>query len=187
MPISSDAPAGIASYFCASIAGANLAPREEKERVAVRVNCLTQQDMEAGGFFWMDRDRAMVLAMVQDRVHQVSRVLRQVQTSLASVLHVMFPLDVAPTTLSGLLSKFWNVNRVKELVRHQLIAGVKAALSLVRLHRPDVDLSAVAAGPPPRPDGGVWDMHPHYAAIGQYAEEIVDLFEQRAQVILQNR
>ena len=62
--------------FYAIVAGANLAPREEKERVAVRVNCLTQQNMEAGGFFWMDRYRALVLATVQDRVHQVSRVLR---------------------------------------------------------------------------------------------------------------
>ena len=103
--------------FCAVVAGANLAPREEKERIAVRVNCLTQQDMEAGGFFWMDRDRAMALATVQDRVHQVSRVLRQVQTSLSSVLHVMFPLDAVPTTLSGLLSRFRSVTRVQELVR----------------------------------------------------------------------
>src|SRR3954467_7243948 len=92
----------------ASIAGANLAPKEEKERVAVRINCLTQQDMEAGGFFWMDRDHAMVLATVQDRVDQVSWVLRQVKSSLASVLHVMFPLDEAPSTLSGLLAKFRN-------------------------------------------------------------------------------
>src|SRR3954471_8192560 len=176
LPISSNAPAGIASYFCASIAGANLAPREEKERVAVRVNCLTQQDMEAGGFFWMDRDRAMVLATVPDRVHQVSRVLRQVKSSLLSALHVMFPLDEAPSTLSGLLAKFRNVHRVRELVRHQLVAGVKVALSLVRLHRLDVNLSIVAVRPPLRPDGGEWDMRPHYAAVRQYAEQIVDVF-----------
>ena len=72
-------------------------------------------------------------------------------------------------------------------MRQQLIAGVKATLFLVRLHRPDVDLSVVAAGPPLRPDGGEWDMRPHYAAVRQYAEQVVDLFEQRAQVILQNR
>src|SRR4051812_8514325 len=143
--------------------------------------------MEAGGFFWMDRDRATVLVTVQKRVYQVSRVLHRVKSSLASVLHVMFPLDDAPSTLSGLLSKFRNVHHVRELVRHQLVAGVKVALSLVRLHRPDVDLSAVAAGPPLRPDGGEWDMRPHYAAVRQYAEQVVDLFEQRAQVILRNR
>jgi len=99
-------PAGLSSYFFASIAGANIATREEEERVTVRINCLTQQDMEAGGLFWIDRDRATVLATVQDRVHQVSRVLRPVKSSLASVLHVMFPLDDALSTLSGLLSKF---------------------------------------------------------------------------------
>ena len=86
------------SYFVV-VAGVNLVPREEKERVAVQINCLTQQDMEAGGFFWMDHNRAMVLATVQDRAHQVSRVLRQVKTSLASILHVMFSLDEAPSTL----------------------------------------------------------------------------------------
>ena len=72
-------------------------------------------------------------------------------------------------------------------MRHQLVAGVKAALSLVRLHGPDVNLAVMAAGPPPRPDGGLWDMRRHYAAVRQYAEEVVDLFEHRAQVILQNR
>src|SRR4051812_44027676 len=166
------------SYFVV-VVGANLVPREEKERVAVRINCLTEEDMEDGGFFWMDRDRGMVLATVQDRVHQVSRVLRQVKTSLALILHVMFPLDEAPSTLWGLLAKFRDVHHVRELVRHQLVAGVKATLSLVRLHRPGVDLDAVAAGSPLRPDGGTWDMRPHYAAIWQYAEQIVDLFEQR--------
>ena len=135
----------------------------------------------------MDRDRAMFLATVQDHVHQVSRVQRQVKNSLASVLHVMFPLDEAPSTRWGLLAKFRDVHHVRELVRHQLVAGVKAALSLVRLHRPDVDLAAMAAGPPLWPDGGVWDMRPHYVAVMKYAEQVVDLFEHRAQVILQNR
>jgi hypothetical protein len=50
-----------------------------------------------------------------------------------------------------------------------------------------LNLAAMAAGPSPRPDGGLWDMRPYYAAVRQYAEEIVDLFEHRAQVILQNR
>src|SRR3954465_11860055 len=156
----------VSLYFEFSL-GANLVPREEKERVAVRINCLTQQDMEAGGFFWMDRDRAIVLATVQNCVHQVSRVLRQVQTSVASVLHVMFPLDAIPTSLAGLLSKFRSVSNVKELVRQQLVAGGKAGLSVVRLHRPGVGLADVAVGPPLRPDGGEWDMRPYYAAVRQ--------------------
>ena len=101
----------------------------------------------------MDRDRAMALATVQDHVHQVSRVLRQVQTSLASVLNVMFPLDVVPTSLAGLLSKFRSVRNVKELVRQQLVAGVKAALSLVRQHRPDVEVVQLPQQPNLRQGG----------------------------------
>ena len=99
----------------------------------------------------------------------------------------MFPLDEAPSNLWGLLAKFRDVSHVKELVRRQLVAGVKAALSLVWLHRRDVDIAAVATLPPLRPDGSLWDMHPHYPAVRQYAEEIVDLFEHRATVILQIR
>src|SRR4051812_41295196 len=109
----------------------------------------------------MDRDRAMVLATMQDCVHQVSRVMRQVKSSLASIIQVMLPLDEATLTLWGLLATFRYLHHVRELVRQQLVAGVKAALSLVRLHRPDVYLVAVAAGPPLRPDGGLWDMRLH--------------------------
>jgi len=126
----------------------NLVPREEKERVAVWINCLTQHDLEAGGFFWMDRDRATVLATMQDRVHQVSRVVKQAKTSMASILYVMFLLDEAHSTLWDLLSKFRDAGHVKELVRHQLVAGLKVALSLVRVHRPDVNLAAGETRPP---------------------------------------
>src|SRR3954471_17870773 len=43
----SNAPVGLSSYFV-GVAGANLVPKKEKERVVVRINCLMQQDMEAG-------------------------------------------------------------------------------------------------------------------------------------------
>ena len=96
----------------------------------------------------MDRDRAIVLAMVQDRVHQVLRVLRQARSSLAAIWSIMFPLDAAPSTFLGLLGKFWNVGHAKELVHYQLIARVKASLSVVLLHRHDVNLAEVATGLP---------------------------------------
>ena len=91
------------SVFSADV---NLIPREEKERVAIRMNCLTQQDLEAGGFFWMNRDRAIVLATVQDYVNQVLRVLRQPRSSLPSIWSFMFPLDAAPSTFLVFLANF---------------------------------------------------------------------------------
>ena len=134
----------------------------------------------------MDRDRAIILATVQDRRQLVLRVLRQARSSLAAIWAVMFPLDAAPSTFGGLLAKFRNVGHVKELVRHQLFAGVKVALSLVWLHRHDVNLAEEATGPPLQPDGSLWDMRPYYAGVAQHAEEIVDLFEQRANIMPQN-
>src|SRR4051812_13893147 len=98
----------------------------------------------------------------------------------------MFPLDSAPSSFLGLLGKFHDMGHVKELVRHQLVAGVKAALSLVRLHARDVDLEEITAGPPPPLDDMTWDMRPHYSALAQYAEEIVDVFEEWTNVLLQH-
>ena len=103
------------SAFCADV---NLIPREEKEHISIRMNCLTQQDLEAGGFFWMDRARAIVLAMVQDRVNQILRVLRQARSSLADIWAVMFPLYATPSTFLGILVKFRDVGHFKELVGH---------------------------------------------------------------------
>ena len=59
------------------------------------------------------------------------------------------------------------------------MAGAKAALSLVRLHRPDVDVAVVAARPPA---GSTWNMVPHYQAVDRPAEEIVDFFEEQTNV-----
>ena len=76
----------------------------------------------------MDRDRVVVLATVQDRVHQVLRVLKRTRSSLTVIWATMFPLDLAPSSILGLLGRFRDTSIMKELVRHQLVAGVKAAL-----------------------------------------------------------
>ena len=65
----------------------------------------------------------------------------------------MFPLDVVPLSLLALLAKFQDISAVRECVCQQLVVGAKGALSLVRLHRPDVNVAAVAAGPPLPPEG----------------------------------
>ena len=64
------------------------------------------------------------------------------------------------------------------------MAGAKDTLPLVRLHRPDVDVAAVAAGPPMPPAGSTWNMVPHYQAVDRLAEEIVDFFEEQTNVPL---
>ena len=96
----------------------------------------------------------------------------------------MFLLDVVPSSLLALLAKFQDLTAVRECARQQLVAGAKAALSLVRLHRPDVDVAAIATGPLAPPAGSTWNMVPHYQAVDRPAEEIVDFFEEQTNVPL---
>ena len=64
------------------------------------------------------------------------------------------------------------------------MAGAKAALSVLLLHRPGVDVAAIASGPPVPPAGSSWNMVPHYQAVDRPAEEIVDFFEEQTNVLL---
>ena len=54
----------------------------------------------------------------------------------------------------------------------------------MRLHRPNVDVAAVAAGPLTPPAGSTWNMVPNYQAVDRPAEEIVDFFEEQTNVFL---
>ena len=55
---------------------------------------------------------------------------------------------------------------------------------LQQLHRPDVDVAAIAAGPPAPPAGLTWNMVPHYQTVDRPVEEIVDFFEEQTNVPL---
>ena len=96
----------------------------------------------------------------------------------------MFLLDAVPSSLLALLAKFQDLSAVHECVRQQLVAGAKGALSLVRLHRLDVDVASVATGPPPSPEGMTWNMVPHYQVVDRPVEDIVDFFEDQTNVLL---
>ena len=96
----------------------------------------------------------------------------------------MFPLDIVPSSLLALLAKFQDISVVRECVHQQLVAGAKDALSLVRLHQPDVNVASVAAGPPPPPEWMTWNMVPHYHAVDRQLEDIVDFFEEQTNVLL---
>jgi len=159
-------------------------PQDEKDMIAICMNDLTQEQLQTSGYFWVDHDRALALATLQDRASRVLYFLKKSQSCLRNIYQTMFPLDAIPSSLLDLLAKFQDLSAVRECVRQQLVDGTKAALSLVRLHRPDVDVAAVAGGPPTPPAGSTWNMVPHYQAVDRPAEEIVDFFEEQTNVLL---
>ena len=59
----------MSSYF-ALLLGVVVSARhsqDEKDQIAVRMNDLTQEQLQASGYFWVDHDRAIALAILQDR------------------------------------------------------------------------------------------------------------------------
>ena len=42
-------------------------PQDEKDRIAIRMHDLTQEQLQESGYFWVDHDRAIMLATLQDR------------------------------------------------------------------------------------------------------------------------
>ena len=56
----------------------------------------------------------------------------------------MFPLDQTPETLSALFNRFKTPDRVRLLVRKELLAGAELALASVLACHPTIDLEAIA-------------------------------------------
>jgi hypothetical protein len=56
----------------------------------------------------------------------------------------MFPLNQVPPTLLALMSNFRNAERVRTLVRNQLLAGAETTLAFVLSQHPSLDLEAIA-------------------------------------------
>ena len=123
------------------------------------LNALGDPATQAKNPLWADRDKAQVFATLRERVGQVPRFADFCGNVLRQVHDAMFPLNVAPQGLADLLRFFKFPDKVRGMVRAQLRAGARAALAFVHVRHPDVDLAAVASGPP---RGRAEDMIPHY-------------------------
>ena len=129
---------------------------------------------------WADRDKARVFATLRERVGQVPHLVDFCEKVLRQAYEAMFPLNVAPQRLADLFGLFKYPDRVRVMVREQLRVGARAALALVHVQWPGVDLMEVANGPP---RGRLEDMAPHYeAAYGPsvaIANKIVEEFDRQ--------
>lgn len=116
---------------------------EENKRVHERVEVLTDLS-QAHGVFWTNKSKAAIIAKFQDRVQQVHRFFDKCCAGLRMIWKTMFPLNLAPQTLLALMSNFRNTERVRTLVRSQLLAGAETTFSFVLSRHPLLDLEAIA-------------------------------------------
>ena len=129
-----------------------------------------------------------MLLTLRDRVEQVRKFATSCTQALSKVHDGLFPLNDQPQGLAALMTKFRHGNAIRDFVRHQLIAGVTAALAFVHLHHPRLDLPAIGAGLPwETMQVGPVNMRPHYEAAEGPANCIVALVERETDLELDRR
>jgi hypothetical protein len=147
---------------------------EEGRRVIATLKAAAEHAEK--GSFWESMDNARALALLQDRVGQVTTYLESCRAAFALIHRVMFPLNAQPVGLPALMERFRNGQAIYSFVRQHLICGANVAMSFVRVRYPHIDMEAV--GTLPETPSGRTDMGPHYAAcIGaakKIAEQIIE-------------
>jgi hypothetical protein len=127
---------------------------EENKRVHEWVEALTNLS-QFNEVFWSNKSKAATIAKFQDRVQQVHRFFDKSHAGLRMIWKAMFPLNPVPPTLLALMSNLKNAERVRALVRNQLLAGVETAFTFVISQHPSLDLEVIA-----KADGNVNQYFP---------------------------
>lgn len=122
--------------------------------------------------FCSDRHKGFVLATLQARVDQVWLFVESCKGALSTIYKVMYPLNTQSNRFSQLLRIFCSPEDMKWRVRHQLIGGAKVALSFVRVHNSTLNFWDLHKLPSTANDRV--ELDPHYAAVGDSAEKIID-------------
>ena len=134
-----------------------------------RVSSFFSSDHHSAGslesFFWADRDRGHVLALLQVRAQQLEGLFASCKDSLAAMHETMYPLDAQPEKLYLLIRQLANRYAIEGHVAAMRIAGVESALSMLRIYIPDADLNVLSGPLPPSPSGGDWQMEPIYREV----------------------
>ncbi|KAK1617131.1 hypothetical protein QYE76_022648 [Lolium multiflorum] len=93
---------------------------------------------------WLHRPKAVVMAKFKYRVMKAHYYFDKYHAHLTMVWNTLFPLDQAPETLSGLFTRFKSPERIRQLVRKELLAGAELAFASILACHPSLDLRAIA-------------------------------------------
>ena len=85
------------------------------------------------------------MAKFEHRAEKVHYYFDKFDAHLTMVWKTLFPLDQAPETLSALFTRFKSPERIRLLVRKELLAGAELAFASVLACHPSLDLKAIAS------------------------------------------
>ena len=144
--------------------------RDEEAAVQSEMSRLDDPAVQADNPFWADGARARSFALLRLRVERVPLALEYCRRVLGGIHAQFYPLAAVPSKLEALCRFFVQLSELRRVMDHQIRAGARAALGLVRSHWPGVDLDEVVRGPP---GGGGQSMDSHYAAVDDLAGRVV--------------
>ncbi|KAK1607751.1 hypothetical protein QYE76_031424 [Lolium multiflorum] len=116
---------------------------EENKKIHEEVEAMTDVAHPNHGL-WLHRPKAVVMAKFKYRVGKAHYYFDKFHAHLTMVWNTLFPLDQAPETLSALFTRFKSPERIRQLVRKELLAGAELALASTLACHPSLDLEAVA-------------------------------------------
>jgi hypothetical protein len=100
---------------------------EEDRKIHEEVEAMTDVAHPTHGL-WLHRPKAVIMAKFKYRVMKAHYYFDKYYALLTMVWHTLFPLDQAPETLSGLFTRFKSPERIRLLVRKELLAGAELVL-----------------------------------------------------------
>ncbi|KAK1618787.1 hypothetical protein QYE76_024304 [Lolium multiflorum] len=116
---------------------------EENKKIHEEVEAMTDVAHPNHGL-WLHRPKAVVMAKFKYRVGKAHYYFDKFHAHLKMVWNTLFPLDQAPETLSALFTRFKSPERIRQLVRKELLAGAELAFASILACHPSLDLGAVA-------------------------------------------
>ncbi|KAK1628484.1 hypothetical protein QYE76_002799 [Lolium multiflorum] len=116
---------------------------EENKKIHEKVEAMTDVAHPKHDL-WLHRPKAVIMAKFEYRVEKLHYYFDKFHAHLTMVWKTLFPLDIAPETLSALFTRFKSPERIRQLVRKELLAGAELAFASVLACHPSLDFRAVA-------------------------------------------
>lgn len=116
---------------------------EENKRIHEKIEAMTDVAHPKHDL-WLHRPKAVIVEKFEHRAEKVHYYFDKFHAHLTMVWKTLFPLDQAPETLLALFTRFKSPERIRLLVRKELLASAELAFASVLACHPSLDLKAIA-------------------------------------------
>ena len=154
----------ITPLACLCCLGVNPDKRAEEKRIEERLDGIIEGMTCGKQYFWSDRLKARVLALLLDRSWRAVMLLESCRGTLAKVHRAMFPHNEQPQGLPALLTRFRDGEAIQLMLRAQLVGGANMAFAYLRMHWSNFNFEGATNGLPEKE---------HYTSTLGWARKVI--------------